>query len=83
MYCVTKQSQSIHVQYKNLVIGNRYHQPLKIIISLVNTQLANGVNYIYNIDNIIFSNVSISNSLQTGLVLVNSKLTINGSFIVI
>ena len=58
----------------------------KVSILVVNTQLVSDVsesiNYIYNTDNVIFSNVSISKSLQTGLVLVNSKLIINGSFIV-
>ena len=66
--------------YNGLYIGNHYHQTLTMVsILIVNTQLSFGTNYIRKIDNIIFSNVSISNSWNTGLVLDNSKLTINGS----
>ena len=69
--------------YKGLQFVNDYYQAeTKASILIVDTQLINGNNYISNIDDIIFSNVSISNSLNTGLVLVNSKLTINGSLTV-
>ena len=59
-----------------------YYQTLAMIsILIVNTQLSFGT-FIKKIDNIIFSNVSISNCSNTGLILVNSKLTINGSLTV-
>ena len=65
--------------YNGLFIENIYYQALTMVsVLIVNTQLSFYTNYINKIDNIIFSNVSISNSSQTGLVLVNSKLTING-----
>ena len=71
-------SCSVH---SGLVIENDYNQTLTMVsILIVNTQLTNNGNYIKNIDNVIFSNITISNSLLTGLVLTNSKLTINGSF---
>ena len=66
--------------YYGLNIINIYYQMVSILI--VNTQLSFGRNYIDKIDNIIFSNVSISNCLNTGLRLVDSKLTINGSLTV-
>ena len=73
-------SCSVH---NGLFIENTYYKALTMVsILIVNTQLSFYTNYINKIDNIIFSNVSISNSLQTGLVLVNSKLTINGSLTV-
>ena len=67
------------------IINHIYYQTLTMVsIHIVNTQLSfAGTNQISKIDNIIFSNVSISNSLNTGLVLVNSKLTINGSLTVL
>ena len=69
--------------YKGLQFTNGYHQAAtKTSILIMDTQLINGTNYINNIDNIIFSNVSISNSLNTGLVLANTKLTISGSLTV-
>ena len=69
--------------YNGLYIINFYYQTLTMVsILIVNTQLSSGTNYIHKIDNIIFSNVSISNCLNTGLELVNSKLTINGSLTV-
>ena len=61
---------------------NRYHQPLEVSIHVANTQLVNSGNYIINVDNVIFSNISISNCLHTGLMLIYSKLTINGSLTV-
>ena len=66
------------------IVNHIYYQTLTMVsILIVNTQLSSGTNYINKIDNIIFSNVSISNiSLNTGLKLVNSKLTINGSLTV-
>ena len=68
--------------YHGLFIINIYYQTLTMVsILIVNTQLSLGINYIDNIDNIIFSNVSISNCF-TGLELVKSKLTINGSLTV-
>ena len=70
-------SCSVH---NGLFISSTYYQTLTILI--VNTQLSFHKNVIYKIDNIIFSNVSISNCLNTGLVLVNSKLKINGSLTV-
>ena len=67
--------------YNGLYITNIYYQMVSILI--VNTQLSfGGTNYIDKIDNIIFSNVSISNCTNTGLVLLNSKLKINGSLTV-
>ena len=63
--------------YHGVDIVNNY-QTLTVI-SIANTKLMNYTNMINNIDNIIFSNVSISNGLHTGLVLVNSKLSVNGS----
>ena len=69
--------------HNGLTIQSDSYQALTMVsVLIVNTQLSFGVNYIHKIDNIIFFNVSISNSLQTGLVLVNSKLTINGSLTV-
>ena len=77
---VSMNSCSVH---NGLTIHSDSYQALTMVsILIVNTQLSFGLNYINKIDNIIFSNVSISNSLQTGLVLVNSKLTINGSLTV-
>ena len=74
-------SCSIH---NTLSILNWYYQtPTMVSILIANTQLSFGVrNYINKIDNIIFSNISISNCSNTGLVLDNSKLTINGSLTV-
>ena len=74
-------SCSVH---NGLFIANNYYQTLTMVsILIVNTQLSfGGTNYINKIDNIIFSNVSISSCTNTGLVLVNSKLTINGSLTV-
>ena len=64
-------------------ITNVYYQTLTMVsIFIVNTQLSFDTTYIHKIDNITFSNVSISNSLNTGLILLNSKLTINGSLTV-
>ena len=69
--------------YNTLDIENFYYQTLTMVSILIkNTQLMNNVNGINNINSIIFSNVTISNSLHTGLVLDNSKLTINGSLTV-
>ena len=67
--------------YYGLYIENIYYQTLTMVsILIANTQLSfGGINYIDKIDNIIFSNVFISNSR---LELVNSKLTINGSLTV-
>ena len=68
-------SCSVH---NGLYITNIYHQTQTMVsILIVNTQLSFG--RINTIDNIIFSNVSISNCLNTGLILIKSKLTINGS----
>ena len=73
-------SCSVH---NGLFIENIYYKTLTMVsILIVNTHLSFYTNYINKIDNIIFSNVYISNSSQTGLVLVNSKLTINGSLTV-
>ena len=73
-------SCSVH---NGLNIVNIYYQTLTMVsILIVNTQLSFGINSIDKIDDIIFSNVSISNCTNTGLVLVNSKLTINGSLTV-
>ena len=73
-------SCSIH---NGLNIANNYYQTLTMVsILIANTQLSFGANFIDKIDNIIFSNVSISNCSQTGLILDNSKLTINGSLTV-
>ena len=69
--------------YSGLYIVNDSYQTLTMVsILIVNTQLSFSSNYIHKIDDIIFSNVSISDSLNTGLVLDNSKLTINGSLTV-
>ena len=69
--------------YNGLNIEHFYYQKLAMVsILIANTQLSFGTNIIDKIDNIIFSNVSISNSLNTGLILVKSKLTINGSLTV-
>ena len=70
--------------YYELYIVNIYYQTLTMVsILIANTQLSFGVrNYINKIDNITFSNVSISNFSNTGIVLDNSKLTINGSLTV-
>ena len=71
--------------HSDLAIENQYHghQSLTMVsILIANTQLINGIHYLHIIDNIVFSNVSISNSSHTGLVLDNSKLTINGNFTV-
>ena len=66
-----------------LYIDNAYSHPLTMVSILIkNTQLTNVVNGMTNIDNIIISNVTISNSAYTGLVLIHSKLTINGNFTV-
>ena len=84
MYESSDQTISINSSsIQGLYIENMDHLTVTTISILVmNTQLVSDVNYIYNIDNVIFSNVSISNCLQTGLVLVNSKLIINGSLTV-
>ena len=72
-------SCSIHNQ---LYILNIYYQTLTMVsILIVNTQLTFGT-FIDKIDNIIFSNVSISSCTNTGLVLINSKLKINGNLTV-
>ena len=75
-------SCSIH---NDLIILNFYYQTLTMVsILIVNTQLPFGsTNHINKIDNIIFSNVSISNCTNTGFVLINSKLKINGSLTVL
>ena len=74
-------SCSVH---NGLLIINFYYQTLTMVsILIVNTQLSFHTNVIDKIDNIIFSNVSISNCSNTGLVLVNSKLSINGSLTVL
>ena len=66
------------------IINHIYYQTLTMVsILIVNTQLSFFTNYINKIENIIFSNVSISNCLNTGLELSNSKLTINGSLTVL
>ena len=68
--------------HNGLYIVNGYNHTLKSLsILIMNTQLSFITNFIDKIDNIIFSNVSISNCF-TGLILVNSKLTINGSLTV-
>ena len=75
-------SCSVH---NDLYIANTYYQTLTMVsILIVNTQLSLGTNIIDKIDNIIFSNVSISNSSYSfaGLILLNSKLTINGNLTV-
>ena len=73
-------SCSVH---NGLYITAIYYQTLTMVsILIVNTQLSFGINSIDKIDNIIFSNVSISNCTNTGLVLLNSKITINGSLTV-
>ena len=65
------------------IINHIYYQTLTMVsILIVNTQLSSGTNHISKIDNIIFSNVSISSCTNTGLILLNSKLTINGSLTV-
>ena len=73
-------SCSVH---NGLNILNVYYQTQTMVsILIVNTQLSFGdTSYINKID-IIFSNVSICNCSNTGLVLVKSKLTINGSLTV-
>ena len=77
---VSIESCSLH---NSLYIENLYYQTLTMVsILIVNTRLSFGINYIAQIDNIIFSNVSITNSSNSGLVLVNSKLTINGGLTV-
>ena len=67
-----------------LRVKYQYYQiftPVSVL--LVNTQLRNGTNIIINIDSVIFSNVSVSNSVvTTALALTNSKLIINGSLTV-
>ena len=73
--------------YSDFHIENFYLQIFTMqstvpIISIENTQLMNGANWIMNTNNIILSNVSISNSSTTGLTLENSQLTINGSLTV-
>ena len=66
-----------------LYIENIHYQTLTMVsIHIMNTQLLFGKSFIDKIDDTLFSNVSISNSLNTGLVLVNSKLTINDSLTV-
>ena len=66
------------------IINHIYYQTLTMVsVLIVNTQLSFFTNYINKIDNIIFSNVSISNCSNTGLELSNSKLTINGSLTVL
>lgn len=52
-------------------------------IFIVNTQLFDSTTNINNFGNIIFTNVSITNSSDTGLLVINSKLTIKGSFTLI
>ena len=78
---ISLNSCSVH---KGIYIVNIYYQKTLTMVSIliVNTQLSFGTNFIEEIDNIIFSNVSISNCINTGLVLLNSKLTINGSLTV-
>ena len=71
-------SCSVH---NGIYIINTYYQT-QTMVSIVNTQLSFFRNYIEKIDNIIFSNISISNCSNTGLILVDSKLTINGSLTV-
>ena len=67
-----------------LYIENLYYQTLTMVsILIVNTQLSFGINFIDKIDNIIFSNVFINNCANTGLVLLDSKLTISGSLTVL
>ena len=63
---------------------NLYYLQTQTMVSIliVNTQLSFFRNYIEKIDNIIFSNVSINNCSNTGITLVDSKLTINGSLTV-
>ena len=75
---------SCSIQY-SLYIVNIYYQTLTMVsILIVSTQLSfGGTTFIDKIDNIIFSNVSISNSSNTGLILSKSKLTINGSLTVL
>ena len=66
------------------IINHIYYQTLTMVsIHIVNTQLSFFTNYINKIDNIIFSNVSISNCSNTGLELSNSKLKINDSLTVL
>ena len=78
-YTISINSCLVHYLY----IHKEYPQPLTMVSILIeNTQLANSVNGMININNIILSNVSISNSAYTGLVLINSKLTIDGNFTV-
>ena len=72
-------SCSVH---NGLYIENFYYPTFTMVsILIANTQLSFGT-FIKKIDNIIFSNVSISNCTNTGLILINSKLTIDGSLTV-
>ena len=74
-------SCSVH---NDLYILNIYYQTLTMVsILIVNTQLSFGINFIEKIDSIVFSNVSISSCTNTGLVLLNSKLKIDGSLTVL
>ena len=83
-------NQMISIKYCSMYHGfhilNFYLQTFTmqsmLPISIENTQLMNGAHSIMNINNIILSNVSISNSSTTGLTLENSQLTINGSLTV-
>ena len=81
---VTISINSCSVHNGLFIINHIYYQTLTMVsILIVNTQLSFDTNDISKIDNIIFSNVSISNCINTGLVLLNSKLTINGSLTVL
>ena len=79
-HTISIKSCSVHNGFD---IGNPYHQSLIMVLILIkNLQIINSTHYIGHIDNIVFSDVTISESLHTGLVLVNSKLIINGSLTV-
>ena len=87
-YSSVSNNQTISIDscsvHNGLLIKNYiYYQTLAMVsILIVNTQLSfGGTNYINKIDNIIFSNVSISNCF-IGLILINSKVSINGSLTV-
>ena len=71
---------SCSLNYGLYIINHIYYQTLAMVsIHIVNTQLSFSQNRISKIDNIIFSNVTISSCTNTGLVLWNSKLKIDGS----
>ena len=74
---------SCFVQNNLYIEKHHYQTQIVVSILIVSTQLSIGTNYIDKIDNIIFSNVSISNCPNTGLILVNSKLKINDSLTLI